>query len=313
VLAAVAMGVLGMVDARGAGYLIFHDTGWGRDIRAWDAARIERHRDDPRLKEMQERSQRAMRNLPWAGVAVPSPPRVDLGNSIGFLLALSYGAGGRVPAGEPRTYGAYDLLISPVRFLLPWLIGAVTTAGYLRVLWEAVRRDRPRWRVFLAPGWGTWWRLGVFMSAIGALVGGGAALAIAGPALAPMGIVVGYLGLPVSLLLALTPFVIVVGRTGVFHAVRISARMVVASLPTALVLTIGAGVLSWLAFRFAPTYHMARVADWEAGTRSLVGLPLDATLQGVATAIAAWYSAAMMIWYDGVTGRPVAPDSPALC
>jgi hypothetical protein len=250
-----------------------------------------------------------MRNLPWAGLALPGPPQINLGNTIGLLTVLPYGAGGRVPAGERPPHGAYDLLFTPVRFLLPWLIGAVTMAGYLWVMWETVRGGRLRWRVFLAPGWGVWWRLGVLMSAIGAVVGSGAALAIVSPALAPVGIVMAYLGLPLSLVLALTPFVIVAGRAGVFRAVGTSARMVATNLPTALVLTIGGGVLSWLVFRFAPTFQMAQMADWAAGTRSLAGLPLDAALRGVITAVAAWYSAAMLIWYDDVTRPAMAPDS----
>jgi hypothetical protein len=237
---------------------------------------------------------------------------MDLGGSVGLMLALPYGVGGSAPWQEQRHPGLDALITAPVRFLLPLLIGGLIMGGYLWVLREAVRSGRSPWRAFLAPGWGVWWRLGIFTAVGTAPLAGAAGLAAMGAGSETAGIVLAYIQLPLLLVLALTPFVIVADRTGIFRAVLISARMVAANLATALVLVVGASAVSGLAFRFSPTVQVFLAGGWEAGTRSLAGLPLDAALRGVAYVIAAWYSAAMLIWYDDLTRGP-SPESPALC
>ena len=323
-LVALAMGVLGAADMRVGAYLKSEHTAYGRDSRAWRAKRRRELSNDPRMKALHARIARMMRLTPYLGwtavVTPPQPPRVNLSGSVQLASALTYRPGQGTTSGDHSPYYSHDAAALPVVAFLPWLIGALTTGSFLWVMWQTVRRDRVPWREWLVPGWRVWLRLGIFTSAVGA-----APLTPYGLAMLPgrwyaVVLAMAYAWAMVSFLLVLAPFAIVAGRTGIMQAVRVSARLVATNVVTALLLVLGASVLAWLAGRFTPLYQtlyrdlrtMTQTADFTSWQRSLAGLPWDIALGGVASVIAAWYSAAMLIWYVDLT-RPATPESPALC
>jgi hypothetical protein len=297
------IGVFGQVETRVGTYLANHHTGWGHDYNEYKAAQNMRKEKNPRSAEIQQRIQRAMRSMQWAMlVYTPIPPEISFGGSIALLEALSYGREQHKKIIEFSDLKRSFFQTTYLGGLIRAFIGAITGVGYLFILWNTITSKKVRWQRFLSPGWRVWLRFLVYTTAsLFIPFGLPAGFAI----FSPSWILISYLLLPFGILFAFTQFILVVDKSGIITSLRMSAKIVKRNFATTFILTLLTGFIYWSSFRFFPSINQFLTADWRTMSWSFTQLPEEILMVALTSIVAAWFSAAMLIWYHDIKQREI--------
>jgi hypothetical protein len=262
-----------------------------------------------RIELLREAVQRTWHH-PLIDVASVLSPPTEPGLSLSLPSGLSLAR--RVPPGPHGSrHSGPALFAALLRFLFVSLIGPVVSVivagGYLGAMWLACEVGRPGWRHFPEDGRRFFWRLAAVLGLEGVL---GASLgllllvgyyrgSVAGATMAVLPCLV------LSFVLRLTRFIVVADDTRFVPAMCRSVATIWGNLPTALALTLPAGLVSMALARplLDPVVAsgFTASASRDASHFFLSYLP--------ASVIATWVCAAMFTWYREVRAGAAAPQA----
>jgi hypothetical protein len=254
-------------------------------------------------------------------VLYPTPPptvRLDLDDIIGAGTTDSHGGAdtsGR--PGRPRLPSPAELLLLPISLALAFAVSTLVTGGYLGAVWRSISEGEPRWPLFLITGRRFFWRLiglGCLDTALLAVAMGIIALRFYHRG-APGLMAVAYAFPLAAFSLGLTRFAIVADDARLIPAIGRSISMTWRRLPTALVLIVSPGIINLCmlrAFYLPYGIHVMTGSARNRAAEALRATPALLVFSCAAAAVAAWFCAAMFLWYRDCRAEPrtAGPDNP---
>jgi hypothetical protein len=221
--------------------------------------------------------------------------------------------------GRPELPSSWALLV-PLSLAVAFGLSTLIAGGYLGAVGRAATEDRPRWDQLLSDGRRFFWRL-IILSSVdwGLMMGAIAILLLRFYHVLPPALMI----LPIACMvtafsLGLARFAVVTDDVSLVRAIRQSVSTVWRNLPVALTLMGGSGALGLCLWRIGLGPHAARMMTGTPASRGeevLHFAPIFLASACLASALAAWFCTAMLLWYrearpDDWALRRVAGDSP---
>jgi hypothetical protein len=291
---ALATGLFNGAAPRLVSYVTYEKTAVGREWVAWV-------RDASHRRAKTSRAAGVSPLLPYspAQVVMPAVPSLTAPE----VTALAWSELARPGAGQPSPSASAAWSLTRLLDGVLWLAVALLAAGgYLGVASWAALRGELDWARFWPEAKRVFWRFLYLFFICVALVG-----VATGVALVPTRTHVQAIALSIIILaacvmlffLSLSQFAVMVDNAPLGNALRQSVVTIRRTLPTALVVIMGAGCLQWLAYLpLARLVMQLQAKGWELSVTSLAAIPISVLSSCAYSAVGAWFCLTALLWYD---------------